>query len=237
MQSTSFQTACLFILSAITAAVAGDSETVSFGAAEVYEEFQLMQSGVAILTLNAVVPETNNSLRGLRNSDPRRLVRLGQLIYQCKLMLHKPAEGEPAGDRKTPVLVSSNYSLFTGVDLSLSPGEQAGIRVRALGNIDEQSLFTPTLGEPTPQQEAWQNIGEGPAVELRQLDVNLLKEIDLAGNTESIDIVIRFPVFQLQQPVNQWSYNFLLADFRKALAYSNAKCTPARLGELIGSNR
>ena len=234
MQTFTLPLAWLLILcTTIASAAAGESETVDFGAARVYEEFQLNDSGVAILTLNAVVSETNNSLRGLKNSDRRRLARLGQLIHQCKLMLYKPAGGEPADDGKTPVLVSRNFSLYTGVDLPLSPGEQVGIRVRALGSVDEDSLFSPMLGEPVPQQEAWENLGEGPAVNLRQLDVSLLDKIDMAGNTESVEIVIRFPVFQLQQPVNQWSYNFLLADFRRALAYSDAKCTPARLAELI----
>ena len=135
MQTLTLRLAWLLILgTTIASAAAGESETVDFGAARVYEEFQLTDSGVAILTLHAVVSETNNSLRGLKNSDGRRLARLGQLIHQCKLMLYKPAGGEPAGDGKTPVLVSSNYSLYTGVDLSLSPGEQVGIRVRALGS-------------------------------------------------------------------------------------------------------
>ena len=233
MNPTSLLLAAAFLLAPALGPAAEETAVVSFGAAEVYEDFQLTDSGVAILALNAVIGETNNSLRGIRNNDPRRLAKLGQLIHQCKLMLYQPAQGKPVGDSKTPVLVSRNFSLYTGVDLELAAGERVGIRALALGAVDADSLFTPTLGRPAKRQEAWQNLGEGPAVDLRQLDVNLLGDFELAPGIESIDIVIRFPVFQMQQPVNQWSYNFMLEDFRRALQHSEARCTPARLGELI----
>lgn len=236
MKPTSLLLAAAFLLAPALALAAEETAVVEFGAAEVYEDFQLTDSGVAILTLNAVISETNNSLRGIRNSDPRRLGKLGQLIHQCKLMLYRPADGKPADESKIPVLVSRNFSLYTGVDLELAAGERVGIRALALGAVDADSLFTPTLGKPARPQEAWQNLGEGPAVDLHQLDVSLLDDIELAPGIESIDIVIRFPVFQMQQPVNQWSYNFMLEDLRRALQYSDAQCTPARLTTLIGKH-
>lgn len=234
MKATSLVLATAILLAQQATVLAEETQKVSFGDADVFEEFQLTDSGVATLTLNTVIGETNNSLRGIRNSDPRRLGKLGQLIHQCKLMLYQPAAGKPAGEGKTPVLVSRNFSLYTGVDLELAPGEQVGIRARALGSVDENSLFTPALGQPVKQQEAWQKLGEGPALELRQLDVSLLGNIELTEGIESIDIVIRFPVFQMQRPVNQWSYNFMLEDFRRALEYSDSKCTPERLTALTG---
>lgn len=234
MKATGLMLMAVFLLTRQDAALAEETTRVGFGAADVFEDFQLTDAGVATLTLNAVISETNNSLRGIRNHDPRRLGKLGQLIYQCKLMLYQPTAGKPAGENKSPLLVSHNFSLFTGVDLELAPGEQVGIRALALDSVDDDSLFTPTLGTPLRQQETWQNLGEGPAVNLQQLDVSLLGDIKLSADIESIDIVIRFPVFQMQQPVNQWSYNFMLEDFRRALEYSNTKCTPARLTALIG---
>ena len=87
---------CLF--AALSFAVRADEvKTVDFGAASVVYDYQVSREGVATLSLNALVSETNDSLRGLKNSEPRRLAKLGQLIYQCKLLLYE-ADKNDAGD-------------------------------------------------------------------------------------------------------------------------------------------
>ena len=58
----------------------------------------------------------------------------------------------------------------------------------------------------------------------------------MIASSESIDINIRFPVFQMEKPVNQWSYNFNLSDFQRAHRYIDENCTPMRLLELIEPN-
>lgn len=228
---------CLCLAVAISApAGAEEVRSVEFGTATVIYDYRPAREGVATLSLNAVVFETNNSLRGLRNSDRRRLGKLGQLIYQCKLLLYTPQEAGPEPAAETPMLVSRNYSLFTDVNQTLAAGERLGIKVISSQPVDTASLFTPALGGGEMQKEVWENVGDGSAIDLRQVNVNALLENDLIGNAESIDVILRFPIFQLQKPVRQWSYNFDLADFRQAVRHADENCTPARLRELIDKN-
>ena len=208
-------------------------KTVNYGAARVVYDFQNASEEVVTLSLNALVAETNDSLRGLKNSDQRRLGKLGQLIYQCKLLLRTKATGAAQSKLNTPMLVSRNYSLFTDVDLPLAQGEQLGIKVRSLQSVDESSLFSATLGAGDTQQEFWANTAEGSRVNLRRLDVNLLKDADVIGNAENIDIIVRFPIFQMEKTAQQWSYNFNLGDFRQAVRHADENCTLETLAELI----
>ena len=53
--------------------------SVELGQAAVYYDYHATDTGTAVLTLNAVITETNDSLRGLKNTDRRRLGKLGQL--------------------------------------------------------------------------------------------------------------------------------------------------------------
>ena len=217
-------------------ASADEVRSVDFGAATVVYDYQPAREGVATLSLNAVITETNNSLRGLKNSDPRRLGKLGQLIYQCKLLLYRPQSDADNASAVVPMLISRNFSLYTGVDLRLAEGERLGIRVRSLQSVDSASLFTPALGGGDLQQEIWENIGDGAAIELTQVNVNGLLENDILGNADNIDILLRFPIFQVQQPVHQWSYNFDLGDFKKAVAHADDNCKPERLAELVDTD-
>ena len=223
---------CLF--AALSFAVRADEiKTVDFGAASVVYDYQVAREGVATLSLNALVSETNDSLRGLKNSDPRRLAKLGQLIYQCKLLLYE-ADKNDAGDGEiTPMLISRNYSLFTGVGLSLADDERLGIKVRTLQSVDTASLFTPALGGNEIHKELWQDVGAGPGFNLWQINVNLLMDSDAIRSAENIDIVLRFPIFQLKKSVRQWSYSFELVDFNQAVRHANENCTPERFMELI----
>ena len=207
-----------------------------FGDSEVFYDYRVTDSGLASLTLIGVVTETNNQLRGLKNSDRRRLGKLGQLIYQCKLMLYKPDKKASTDKIRDPVLLSNNYSLFTDVDLQLRAGERVGIQAQALPAVDEEILFSPLAGGGQLARDVWKTIGEGSALNLRQIDVNVVVGPELIANSESIDINIRFPVFQMEKPVNQWSYNFNLADFNRAHRYIDENCTPARLLGLIETN-
>ena len=222
----------LTFLFASTLAGAAEIKSIDIGNSEVVYDFETTPSNVAILTLNALVSETNNSLRGLKNSDRRRLSKLGQLIYQCKLMLYR-SSGENAVDPDDLMLIAKNYSLYSGVNLTLDAGERVGIRVQALGQIDEASLFDASLGAPNSAAGFWQSTAPGEAGGMRQFDVNLLQESDLIERSESLDIVVRFPIFQLEKPVREWSYNFDLRDFKRAVRHIDEHCTPTHLAELI----
>lgn len=222
-----------FVLAMSSAFAADEVKSARFGNAEVAHDYQSTETGVSTLTLIALVSETNNSLRGLKNTDRRRLAKLGQLVYQCKLMLYRPTKGEAALDGKAPILISRNYSLFTGVDLRLGVGERVGILAQALKAVDDDSLFTASLGNEETLKGMWETVGEGAEVNLKQFNINLVKESDFIQSAESIDINVRFPVFQLEKPVYQWNYNFNLKDFNKAVQYVDENCTPARLRELV----
>lgn len=223
----------LFVLTISSVFAADEVKTVNIGEVEVFYDYQPAETGVAILTLIALVSETNNSLRGLKNTDQRRLSKLGQLIYQCKLMLYNPDKSDRAVDAKDPILISKNYSLFTGVDLPLAADERVGIQAQALQTVDADSLFTLTLGNTDTLRKMWETVGEGSTINLKQISVNVLQESDVIEASESIDIIVRFPVFQLEKPVSRWSYNFDLKDFKLAIQHVDKNCTPIKLMELI----
>ncbi len=223
----------LFVLTHSSAYTADEIKTVNIGNTEVIYYFQPIETGGAILTLNALVTETNNSLRGLKNLDKRRLSKLGQLIYQCKLMLYDTDKNEDSLNSKNPGLISRNYSLYTGVDLSLATDERIGIQVEALQAVDESSLFTPTLGNGNMLKRQWEAVGEGSRINLKQIHFNVLNETDLIESSESIEIVARFPIFQLKKPVSQWSYSFNIKDFKQAIQHIDENCTPTRFMSLI----
>ena len=76
-------------------------------------------------------------------------------------------------------------------------------------------------------------MGEGAEVNLKQFNINLVKESDFIQYAESIDINVRFPVFKLEKPVYQWNYSFNLKDFNKAVQYVDENCTQERLRKLV----
>lgn len=223
---------CLFAVLPF-AVPADEIKTVDFGDASVVYDYQVSREGVTTLSLNALVAETNDSLRGLKNSDPRRLGKLGQLIYQCKLLLYTADKNVDDDGEIAPMLISRNYNLFTGVGLSLANGERLGIKVRTLQSVDTASLFTPALGGTEIQKELWQDVSAGPGFNLRQINVNVLMDNDVIRGAENLEIVLRFPIFQVQKSVRQWSYSFNLIDFYQAVRHTDENCTPERFGELI----
>ncbi len=223
----------LFVLTISSVFAADEIKTVSIGGSKVFYHYQPTKTGGAILTLSALVSETNNPLRGLKNTDQRRLSKLGQLIYQCKLMLYNSAKSDPAIDANDLSLISRNYSLFTGVDLLMAADERLGIQVEALQAVDDNSLFTSTLGQGETLKRQWETVANRFPINLKQFDVNILNETDLVETSESIEIVARFPIFQLKKPASQWSYNFNLKDFKQAIQHINENCTPTRLMALI----
>lgn len=219
-----------FVLALAIRAGAEQLKSVGIGNVEVVYDFTTTQAGVAILTLNASVSETNNALRRLKNTDPQRPSELGQMIYQCKLMLHESM------DASDPVLIAKNYSLYTGATISLAENERMGIRVQALPQVDEASLFSASLGSREPQQPLWDITGEAEVVSLRQFAVNLLQESDVIETSDSLEVTVRFPVFQLQKPARQWSYTFDVTDFRQAVRHVDEHCTPANLMDQVRRN-
>jgi hypothetical protein len=196
-------------------------------------DYQVSRKGVATLSLNALVTETNDSLRALKNNDRRRLGKMGQLIYQCKLLLRTSETIDSAARPNTPMLISRNFSLYTDVDLPLDADERVGIKVRSLQAVDGNSLFGPGLGQGEVQKELWSNLDKGEATNLKQLSINLLKESDLIDTAETIDIILRFPIFQMEKTAQQWSYNFNLRDFREAVRHADENCTLETLAGLI----
>jgi len=226
----------IFTLLVLTISIevgADEVNIVNIGAAEVFYNYQPTDEEIATLTLVALIPETNNSLRGLKNFDQRRSSKLGQLIYQCKLMLYKADKGDRTFDPKDPFLISKNYSLYTGVDLRLAADERMGIQAEALQTVDEASLFTASLGGEDTLKTVWETQGEGSTINLKQFNVDVLNGTDLIETSESIDIVARFPIFQLKKPVSQWSYNFRLEDFKQAIQHVDENCTRIKFLELI----
>ena len=145
----------VFVLTIAFIATADEIKTVNIGDAVVVYNYQSVGDNGATLTLNALVTETNNSLRGLKNTDQRRLRKLGELIYQCKLLLYRSDKDDRIVDVNAPILISRNYSLFTGVDLSLTANERVGIQAQTLQTVDEDSLFTPTLGDMNIHKKIW----------------------------------------------------------------------------------
>ncbi len=208
-------------------------KTLSFGDATVVYDYQPAGENGVTLSLSALVSETNNSLRGLKNTDPRRLSKLGELIYQCRLLLYKPARGEQKVGVNTPVVISQNYSLFTGVDLPLASDERVGIQAQVMQAVDDASLFSSSLGDSNIHQKLWENVEQGQASNMKQINVNVLQESNVVKTAENLDIVVRFPVFQVQKPVREWSYHFDLKDFRLAVQHTDENCTPDKLMELI----
>jgi len=233
MNLTNTLISTLIVMSISHVFAAEEVKSLSIGTARVSYNYQPTETGIATLTLVALVSETNNSLRGLKNVDQRRLSKLGQLIYQCKLMLYQVGEGNRTFDLKAPILISKNYSLFTGVDLPLGADERVGIQAEALQTVDEESLFSPTLGDGETLKKKWETMGEDSAINLKQFQINVLHENGFIETAESIDIVARFPIFQLEKPVSQWSYNFNLKDFKQAIQHIDENCTPTRFVELI----
>ena len=233
MKLTNTVISALLVLMISPEVTADEIKTVSIGATEVSYNYEPSVEEVTTLTLVALISETNNSLRGLKNLDQRRLSKLGQLIYQCKLMLYKADKGDRTFDAEGPILISKNYHLFTGVDIPLAADERVGIQAEALQTVDEESLFTATLGGGDTLKQVSATQAEGSVNNLKQFNVSVLNETDLIKTSESIDIDVRFPIFQLKKPVSQWSYNFRLQDFKQAIQHIDENCTPIKLMELI----
>ena len=222
----------LLVTSLIVAALLADvtakeTKTLRFGATEVSFDKQQNKSGSTILTLIAQIPETNDVLRGLKNSDQRRLSKLGLLVYQCKLLVQPADTGDNNIEDKTPALTSRSFSLFTGVNLPLDVDQRIGIQIKALPAIDETSLFNVGLVNVDTLKTWWQILGEGAALNLEQFDLGLLSESDLFETSESVEITARFPIFQMAEPVTEWRYHFNLTDFRQAVRYIDDNCTPS----------
>ena len=223
----------LLILTVTAQAFGKEIKTLSFGEATVVYDYEPAGENGITLSLSALVSETNNSLRGLKNSDPRRLSKLGELIYQCRILLYKPAKGTQKVGVNTPIVISQNYSLFTGVDLPLGSDERVGIQAQAMQAVDAASLFSPSLGDGDIHQKLWENAAEGQTRNLKQINVNVLQQSDVVRTAESLDIVVRFPVFQLERPVREWSYHFNLKDFKQAVRHTDENCTPDQFMKLI----
>ena len=56
---------------------------------------------------------------------------------------------------------------------------------------------------------------------------------DVIDGAENIEIVLRFPIFQVQKSVHQWSYSFNLKDFKQAVRHADENCTPETFAEMM----
>jgi len=223
----------LVVLTISFVSVADEYKTVKFGDAEVVYNYRPLEEGVATLTLTSLIYENNDSLRGIKNTEQRRLSKLGQLIYQCKLLLYKPDKSDSIVNSKDPILISKNYSLFTDVNFQLAIDEGVGIQVQSLQVVDDKSLFTPTLGTHDSKKGVQKYLGEGEAINLKHLSLNVLQGTDLLESAETVEVNVRFPAFQLEKPVHQWSYSFNAKDFKQAIQYTYQNCTLEKLMDLV----
>ena len=215
---------------------AAELKTVRLGDAQVLYQLQPLEEGTATLTLTALVYENNDSLRGLKNQDPRRLSKLGQLAYQCKLLLHKPLQGSQVIDSKDPVLVSKNFTLFTDVNMTLQASEQVGIQMQLLKLPGADSLFTASLGRTEYNPVINSFVGGERPVKLQRLDLDGLSSEKLLESAEALNIDLRFPAFQLHKPARQWNYSFALADFKRAVQHTEQNCSADKFREILNSN-
>lgn len=236
MKKSGFMLVSMFVMLVPFNTFANEFQSVKIGDAEVVFNYSLPEQGAATLTVTSSIHEKNDSLRGLKNKDRRRLGKLGQLHYQCKLLLNRSANDKSVIEAGEPFLMANNYSLLTQVDEQLSAPESAAIQVLAVNKIDESSLFTRNLGTTQHARNVEGYVGEGQPLNLQRVNLNLLQDADLLKTAEAIDINIRFPVFQLQKPVRQWNYSFVLKDFKKAVRYVDENCTVSKFMELAGLN-
>lgn len=214
-------------------ASAAEYKTLMIGNSEVVYDFMPLDKGIASLTMTATLSENNDSFRNTKNNDLRRLSKLGQLIYQCKLMLYQADQVKGINSSAAPILVSKYYSLLTNVDLQLNPNESVGIDVHALDIYDNNSLFTPTLGSQQNISFFRDSLEKGQSTNLKRLNLDVLTQKDIMGSAESVYIDIRFPIFQLNKAVNQWSYSFNVLDFKKAIRYIDDNCSHQKIMDLI----
>ena len=232
MNFASLLTISLIIATFSAELAAEEAGTLRFGATEVTFDYEQNKSGSTILTLIAQKPETNDLRRGLKNTDQRRLSKLGYLVYQCKLLL-QPADNVNSLDDNTPALTSRNFSLFTGVNLPLGIDQRVGIQINALQAFKDTSLFNVGLADIETFKTRRETLGEGSPLNLKQFDLGLLSESDLFETSESVEITARFPIFQMAEPVTEWRYHFDLVDFKKAVRYIDENCTPAGFRVLL----
>ena len=204
---------------------ADEYKTFNIGDAKIFYDYKPLEEGVATLMVTASVAENNDSLRGVKNSDQRRLSKLGQLNYQCKLLLYKPDKNDSKVNADDPILISKNYSLSTGVDVDLTADESVAVQLLALRINDSAKLFSRKLAGSSSMQEMETYVGEGVPLNMARLTLTALNETDFLKSAETVDIDVRFPVFQLEKPVYRWHYTFNLADFGRAIVHVDAYCT------------
>lgn len=212
---------------------ADEFKTLAIGNAEVVYDFQPLEKGSATLTITASITENNDLYRNKKNKDSRRLSKLGQLIYQCKIMLYQPVQVEMVSSPDTPILISSNYSLLTNVNFQLNTNDSVGINVYTLDVIDEKSLFTPTLGNSRHKNFFRDRIKIESVTNIERLNLDIFSKYNILKNAESVYIDIRFPIFQLNKTVNEWGYSFNVLDFKKAIQHTNENCSQKNIMNLM----
>lgn len=212
---------------------ADEYKSVNIGDAKISYDYKPLDEGVATLVVTASIAETNDSLRGVKNSDQRRLSKLGHLEYQCKLLLYKPDKNDSVVNENDPILISKNYSLSTGVDVDLTSDESVGIQLLVLRINDSAKLFSRKLAGSSSTREIETYVGEGVPINMTRLTLTALNETDFLKSAETVDIDVRFPVFQLQKPVYRWHYTFSLADFGQAIVHVDENCTLNKFLDLL----
>ena len=214
--------------------IAQEVKTLRFGTTEVSVGYETTKYGSTIFTMIAQLPETNDLRRGLKNTDQRRLSKLGQLVYQCKLLVPSADMDSSSLTANNPALTARNFSLYTGVDLLIGEAQQVGIQAKSLQVPGANSLFNVRLDKVVPQQTRWETVGEGNALNLKQFDLGSVIESDLIESSESVEITARFPIFQMEEPANEWRYHFDLVEFKKAVGYIDENCKASAFSDLLG---
>ena len=214
---------------------ANQYKSLTFGAAEVIYDFKPLEKDFATLTITASINENNDSYRNTKNSDLRRLGKLGQLIYQCKLLLYQTDPVVRQDSKETPLVISKYFSLLTNVDQRLPEDHSVGIDVHTLAAFDSASLFSPSFGTPQQDNNFSDTVKQGSIRNLKRINLDVLSQKDQLKDVESLYLDIRFPVFQLNQPVNQWSYSFNIQEFQKAISHTDEHCSLETILGLIQS--
>ena len=142
-------------------------------------------------------------------------------------------------DRKVaPLLAMTLIARIAGATGGMEGGEirtmvLADKAAQVMQTVSDASLFSPSLGNNDVHQKLWENADQGQTRNLKQINVNVLQESDVIRTAESLDIVVRFPVFQVEKPVREWSYHFNLKDFKQAVRHTDDNCTPDKFMQLI----
>lgn len=209
-------------------------KSTNIGEVEITYSYEPLDEGRVSFSITSVLDEYDSPFRSILNKDQRRLSKIGQLIYQCKLMLYNTGVSQVITNDTDSVLVSRYFALLTNVDMELGKKDIVGVHVYAADEIaGKKNRPSPTVGIQEYLSADQGLIGQARALNLKKLNIDSLIQADIIGKADILNIDLRFPVFQLKKPVKKWTYEFELKNFKKAITHTDEQCTPQNLMGLI----